>query len=648
MKIIVYDIEIFKYDWIIVFLDTETWEYTVFHNGYKDVRKYMEQPGVIFCGFNNKHYDNHVAKGISCGASPELAKQINDFIIEDGRNGWEHHFLKKNRFWFDSFDLMDDTQVGTSLKHIEAHLGWNIEESEVDFNLDRPLTEEEIQSTIHYCKWDVYATAKLLTLRRNYLECKMHLGSMCDLSAEKSLYYTNARLAAKFLGATYVERFDGREYEYPDNLRVDMIPDEIKDFFMQIRDTSIPDEVLFKKKLPISIGGCPCVYAWGGVHGSVTQYYEEATPSRVIQNRDVSSLYTSLLDLYNYISRNCADPNKYRNTKNDRLEAKRRGDKKTANTLKNPLNVTSGAMDQPTNDLYDPKMARSMRISGQLFLTELVVELLERCCTLKLLNFNTDGLMYSVDKFELPLVDSICKAWEDRTQFELETDNIQKVYIKDVNNLLFVDTDGHVKTVGGYLNYGISEKGAWKINNDFTIVKDAVIAYFVDGTPPEDTINACEDIHKFQIIAKAGGGYKSVHRIPPDFEDYKKAWLKENRERVFHDNSNGGKWVWKAPPFKWHHYTGPHTQVQKVNRVYASINPGGGTLVKVKPDGTVGRIQNLPDSIVIDNKNELTLDAVDRSWYIALAYKYIEDYTGVKQNYVCKSFLVRGDYDYHR
>ena len=76
---------------------------------------------------------------------------------------------------------------------------------------------------------------------------------------------------------------------------------------------------------------------------------------------------------------------------------------------------------------------------------------------------------------------------------------------------------------------------------------------------------------------------------------------------------------------------GSHTQVQKVNRVYASINPGGGTLVKVKPDGTVGRIQNLPDSIVIDNKNELSIDAVDRSWYIKLAYKYIEDYTGVKQ-----------------
>ncbi|MBO5969292.1 MAG: DNA polymerase elongation subunit (family B) [Clostridia bacterium] len=621
MRIIVGDIETFKYDWISVFYDISRNEWLVYHNDNNGVRDLMAQTDVIFCGFNNKHYDNHIWKAICCGADPTLVKQISDFIIEDERPGWEHWFIRKNRFWFDSFDLMDDTQVGTSLKHIEAHLGWNIEETEVDFNIDRPLTRGEIQQTIYYCKWDVRATTKLLTMRKNYLDCKIDLGRMCDLSAAKALYCTNARLTAKYLGATYVERDDGREYTYPDNLRTYLIPNEILDFFMQIRDMSIPDDVLFKRKLDIVVGGCPCTYAWGGVHGSLTQYYEAATATRVIQNRDVSSLYPSLLDLYNYISRNCADPNKYRNTKNERLEAKRRGDKKTANTLKNPLNVTSGAMDQPTNDLYDPRNARSMRISGQLFLTELVIELLTECKTLKLLNFNTDGLMYSVDKSELPKVDAICAAWEKRTRFELETDEIQKVYIKDVNNLLFVDTNDHVKTVGGYLNYGVAEKGAWKINNDFTIVKDAVIANFVHGTPVEETIYQCTDISKFQIIAKAGGGYKSVHRVPPDFEDRKKQWQKNNRFR-----GSDNKLI--TPRFTWDCYAGPRAEVQRVNRVYASLNPNMGTLVKVKPDGTVGKIGGLPESCIIDNKNNLTIDQIDRSWYVDLANKYIKDYRG--------------------
>lgn len=629
MRIAVFDIEVFKYDWIAVFYDVAANTWTVFHNNPQGLRLFMEHPEYIFCGFNNKHYDNHVVKAMCCGADNSLVKQINDFIIVQDRPGWEHYFLKQNRFYFESFDLMDDTQLGTSLKHIEAHLGMDIEESEVDFELDRPLTPEELQSTIHYCKHDVKATAKLLTLRKNYLDCKITLGSMCGtpLAPAKAMYMTNARLTAKYLDATYVQRYDGREYEYPANLNTDIIPAEILGFFNQITDLRIPDAELFKRKLEIVIGGCPCTYAWGGVHGSLTQYYEEATETRVIQNRDVSSLYPSLLIKYHYISRNCSDPLKYEHTYEERLAAKHRGDKKVANTLKNPLNVTSGAMDQggnggPSNDLYDPKMARSMRISGQLFLTELVMELIAACPTFKLINFNTDGLMYSVDKAELPTVDHICAEWEKRTRFELETDHISKCYIKDVNNLLFVDTDGHIKTVGGYLNYGISEKGAWKISNDFTIVKDAVIAYFAHGVPVEDTINGCDDIFKFQIIAKAGGGYKSCYRVPPDFDERKKAWSRDNRYK------KPGSKSWTNPPMKWSDYNGPRSAVQKVNRVYASKNPNMGTIVKVKPDGTVGKIGGLPESCIIDNKNKLTLDSVDRSWYVALAKKYIEDYTG--------------------
>ena len=141
MRIIVYDIEVFAYDWIVVFYDVSNDEWSVFHNDNQGVRDYMSQPGVIFCGFNNKHYDSHIAKAICCGASPELVKQINDFIIVEGRTGWEHWFLRQTKFWFDQFDLMDDCQVGTSLKHIEAHLGWNVEETQVDFSLDRPLTK---------------------------------------------------------------------------------------------------------------------------------------------------------------------------------------------------------------------------------------------------------------------------------------------------------------------------------------------------------------------------------------------------------------------------------------------------------------------------------------------------------------------------
>lgn len=584
MKFIVYDVEVFRFDWIVVFYDVSEAKFHVYVNDSEGVKQFMTRPNQIFCGFNNKHYDNFILAAIVRGASHAVIKQLNDFIIEEGRAGWEHYFIKKNRFWFPSFDLMDDTQIGTSLKSIEAHLGWDIVETEVDFHINRPLTQAEIQSTVKYCKYDVTATVKLLQLRKGYLNTKLQLGAMKNIPAHTSLYCTNAKLTAQYLGATMIGRDDGRDYIFPPNLNMACIPPKILAFFDLIHDKTIPDEELFKKKLDIELFGCPCRYAWGGVHGSLTQYYEEATDTRTILNQDVSSLYPSLLLKYRYISRNIASFAAYEETYTTRLHAKHIGDSVTAKALKLPLNTVSGAMENKYNDLYDPLGARSTRITGQLFLTQFLMMLAKECTSTKILNFNTDGLMYSIDTSELNAAMRISKEWESITHLELETDEIAKVWIKDVNNLLFIKTNGSVKTVGGYLNYGISEKGAWAINNNHTIVKEAVKSYFVDKIPVEKTISDCNEIFKFQIIAKAGSSYTQVVQ--------------------------------------------GNTPLQKVNRVYASLDKRQVTLLKRKKDGSVGKIGGLPEHCIVDNDNHLTIDQVDKQWYIDLAQKYIADYTG--------------------
>ena len=81
----------------------------------------MDQEPLI-CGFNNKHYDNHIIKAILCDADPPMVKEINDFIIVHGHNGWENPFLQQFKVFFDTFDLMDDCQMGLSLKAITAHM----------------------------------------------------------------------------------------------------------------------------------------------------------------------------------------------------------------------------------------------------------------------------------------------------------------------------------------------------------------------------------------------------------------------------------------------------------------------------------------------------------------------------------------------
>ncbi len=589
MKWYTYDTEVFAYNFVVVFKDKETGEYAVFHNDNAGVRDFINDESV-YCGFNSKGYDQYIIKAIAQGYSPEEVKQVNDWIIGGGQ-GWECPLLNGVYFKFNNVDIKDDVQRGLSLKAIEGHMFLDIVESDVDFDLDRPLTPEEIEQTIHYCKKDVDATEKLTDIRISYLRTKNNLGKRANIDSVKSLSATNAKLTAMMLGAVKQQWGDGREYVYPPNLDLSVIPKEIINFFDTIHDMSIPDETLFTTYLDITIGGMPCKYAWGGVHGSLICYYEEATDDRVIQNRDVSSLYPSLIELYDYLSRNVPDPQLFYDIRRDRLTAKNNGDKETATDLKTPLNTVSGAQENPYNDLYDPLPTRSMRISGQLFLTMLAMRLLNECKTIKLLNLNTDGLMYSVSKRELPIVDRICAEWEEQTKFELETDNISKVWLKDVNNLLFIDTKGKVKTVGGYLNYGISVKGAWSINNNAIIVKKALVEYFVNGIPVEETINNSTDIFDFQLIAKAGSKYKEAYHI----------------------------------------VDGEKVSVQKVNRIYATADERYGKLYKIKAENDQNaKIEMLPEHCIIDNDNKLTINEVDKTFYIELAKKRINDFLGIK------------------
>ena len=587
MATVIYDCEVFKYDWVVVFKDRKTGAYTIIHNDNEALKMAISNEN-LYIGFNSKHYDQYIIKSIAADSTPEELKQLNDYIIAGGQ-GWEYPPLQDFYFTFNNVDIRDDMQNTLSLKSIEGHLGLPIRESNVDFNIDRPLTKEELEEVIKYCKYDVDSTEKIVNLREDYLKTKANLGKRAGIDVVKAMAMTNAKLTARMLGAKYVERNDGRGYVYPDNLDKSVIPNEILEFFDTIHDTEISDEDLFKTSLEIVIGDMPCTYAWGGVHGSQSKYYEESTDTRVIQNRDVSSLYPTIIEEYQYLSRNMADANLYYQMRKDRITAKHTGDKQTSKDLKLPLNTVSGAQENKFNELYDPLPTRSLRISGQLFLTVLTMRLLNACKSIKLLNLNTDGLMYSVDEDELPLVDEICTTWEKETRFELETDEVSKVWIKDVNNLLLIKTNGSVKTVGGYLNYGISEKGAWSINNNMIIVKKALIEYFVNGTPMEDTVNTSNDIFDFQIIAKAGSKYSRAYQL----------------------------------------VDGEEVQVQKVNRVYATKDTRYGTIVKVKAtDGSKAKIENLPEHCIIDNENQLTVDDIDKEFYINLAKKRLNDFTG--------------------
>ena len=273
------------------------------------------------------------------------------------------------------------------------------------------------------------------------------------------------------------------------------------------------------------------------------------------------------------------------------MKAKAAGDTATANALKLVVNTTYGASLNKYNDLCDPLMGRSVCITGQLFLLELAKRLHKEVQGLRIFQLNTDGIMIEFDDSQYDQVQDILNEWQQRTGFELEEDRISKIVQKDVNGYIEVQPSGKFKCKGGYLVRGIAPAGAFNVNNNATIVAKALVEYFVNGTPPEDTINACDDIFQFQIIAKAGAKYREAY----------------------------------------HMVDGEKVPVQKVNRIYATADPRYGKLFKVKAENdSEAKIEMLPEHCIIDNDNHLSITDVDKQFYIDMAKKRINDFMGIK------------------
>lgn len=621
MTTYIYDIEVFSDDWVVVFRNPDAENnHIVIHNDNYRLRAFLEQPDIIIGGFNNKHYDDYIVLTMLLGGSNIEVKKHNDWIINGGEP-WAFPFVQFKKKPFYSFDLKDDiADPGISLKAIEGNLKLPIVESSVPFDIERKLTPEELNEVIRYCKYDVDSTVALYKARKeDYIDAKALVAEMYDVPIKEALGLTNAKLSARVLNAKAVKRDDERDYMIPDNIDVKYIPEVVLDFFMQIRDKSIPDAKLFGAGkgskgmtldliLKTSYGSCPVTYAWGGVHGAKPCITVEETENRVIINQDVGSLYPNSMINFGYCSRSMEDPEAYIKLVKKRLGYKHAGDKKRANALKLVVNTVYGAMLNLYNALADRWAGRSVCISNQIAMTMLIVQLSEQCETIDFININTDGIMFTIDKSEVELSEMIVATWCEITKFEMERDDFKKVIQKDVNNYIGITPDGSFKTKGGYVS--LYKGGNFKTNS-LQIIDKAIVDYLVHGIPVDQTINACDDIFAFQQIVKTGGTYEG----------------------------------------SYHYINGDRVQIQKVNRIYAVKNEKYGQIVKGKwitekrkKNKETGKMESTPvdppqwsESIIpecpvhafVDNENVLTVDDLDEVYYIEMAKGRIDKYLNI-------------------
>ena len=565
-----YDFEVFMGDWMVVIINPVQKIKRIIVNDSVALKAYYKaHKKEIWCGYNSRNYDTFILKSILCGLNP---KEVSDMIIVHGMSGWQISDEFKEIPLYD-FDISTKIQ---GLKQLEAFMGNNIKETSVPFDIERPLTKAEVKETIKYCMHDVEQTIEVFRRRKVEYDAQMDLITTFDLPLNK-VSSTQAQLTAKILGC---ERVHDRDDEF--DLQIVPIL-KIKKYKNVLDWFKNPANYNYKNSLEVEICGVPHVFGWGGIHGCPEK------PLHIkgkLFHVDVTSYYPSIMIEYDFLTRNCKDKKKFKQIYDKRVELKRQGKKKEQAPYKIILNSTYGICKDKYSNAYDPRQANNVCINGQLMLLDLL-EHLEGYADI--IQSNTDGIILQVEDNPkaIQTMKDICQEWMDRTKMGLGFDEIDEIWQGDVNNYIFRFTSGKLERKGAYV------KELDELDNDLPIVNEAIVKYLTEDILPNETINNCNQLIKFQKVVKVSSSYL----------------------------------------YGWHNN---EFLTDKTFRVFASKNKADTYIGKCKSEGaTIEKFANTPSYCFIENDDVRTAVVpanLDKSWYINLAEKRIEEKFGISLN----------------
>jgi len=590
------DSEVFKYDTLWCFKRQRDGETVAIWNDPDEVRDFINMVDPVLCGFNFRDYDSHILKATLLGWSAEEIHHVSRTIVENDDRSLVWALFNGHK-WVNLppiIDLYHDIVPRRSLKVIEANIGMSIMESSVSFDIDRPLTRNEQDEVQEYCLHDISATKRLYDLRYDYVKAKSDLCELRGVDPLTMLKHTNARIVSEVLNAQKLEHPHNADefYEVPDNVDLSAIPASVLQFATSIHGYNCEDDF---PDIEFMFHGCPTKVGLGGIHAAVPSYKETASDERAILIQDIGSYYPSLIINNGYMSRAVSDHSAYQQFYDLRMKAKADGDKATAEAAKLVLNTTFGTMKDGYNKMYDPMMNTRVCLSGQLYILDLIEQMFRAVPEgLQLIQLNTDGWVISITRDELDTINEVVSRWSERTRFTVDTDEVEVIVQANVNNYAMRFADGKMKVKGGVV---AKYAGGDFKSNSATIIDKAVVNYLLDGKPVEFTIEECDDIERFQIVAKAGQTFQKV--VCTEWNDQ---------------------------------YDMPEeVETQRCNRVYATTERECGGIFKLKLDENgkeVGRskIPLTPEHCHVDNENiwkgtPIHLTTLDKGWYVALAKK---------------------------
>lgn len=576
---------------------------------------------VIFCGYNNLHYDNPIINYIIeyedklmqyniptiCSSIFNLSKTITT-SSEDNIDAWKHW---KYQIWFDTFDILTmlySNKLRVGLKEIQVTMQYpNVQEFVCDWT--KPLPLEDFESMIDYNINDIESTSELLNRCKKDVDLRIAIE---DEYGVRVLSKDGVNIGMKILTQKYLEK-TGLTWQDIKDLRSPMSVIPLKDVILPFikYNSSILQRVLDDMKNQIVSPGrkgyenkfvfnnLRYSVGVGGIHSVNSPEIIIPRDDEMLIDIDVASLYPSMLIEYEFYPKHLGKEflEVYKQIKDERIEAKHNGDKVKNETLKLALNGLSGNLQNEHNFCYSPFAVMQIRINGQLLLLMLAEKLTQIGC--RIIQANTDGLFVLLKKDAYSKVNSICREWEQLTKLTLEEDRFKAMYQYAINDYFAITEDNKVKEKGMFIT-------AVKLGKGLTpkIIPKAVISFFKDGIPVEDTIKNCTDIRDFLMSEKTG-------------KQWHVEYMNEEQQRTnrFYASTNGGYlWKWKDTGHKEGEiitYTEPYVGERRYKasaRQYQNMLTASGVTLLNKFD----------DKPIEERK-------INYRYYIMEAYKIIRD-----------------------
>lgn len=507
---------------------------------------------IIFCGYNNLHYDNPIINYIIeyedklmqyniptiCSSIFNLSKTITT-SSEDNIDAWKHW---KYQIWFDTFDILTmlySNKLRVGLKEIQVTMQYpNVQEFVCDWTKLLPL--EDFDSMIDYNINDIESTSELLNRCKKDVDLRIAIE---DEYGVRVLSKDGVNIGMKILTQKYLEK-TGLTWQDIKDLRSPMSVIPLKDVILPFikYDSPILQRVLDDMKNQIVSPGrkgyenkfvfnnLRYSVGVGGIHSVNSPEIIIPRDDEMLIDIDVASLYPSMLIEYEFYPKHLGKEflEIYKQIKDERIEAKHNGDKVKNETLKLALNGLSGNLQNEHNFCYSPFAVMQIRINGQLLLLMLAEKLTQIGC--RIVQANTDGLFVLLKKDVYSKVNSICREWEQLTKLTLEEDRFKAMYQYAINDYFAITEDNKVKEKGMFITTVKLGKGLTP-----KIIPKAVINFFKNGISVEDTIKNCTDIRDFLMSEKTG-------------KQWHVEYMNEEQQRTnrFYASTNGGYlWKWK-------------------------------------------------------------------------------------------------------